>query len=98
MHGQARLNNFLRPNKIIHNHAPAVFLKISVIKIYILFISLAGSIIIDFRRLNTPSTAMPNSLKGSMINHTIGYNTNVKIASGQQNINRKIQAMNVIIC
>ncbi|MEO6843934.1 MAG: hypothetical protein ABI184_02110 [Ginsengibacter sp.] len=62
------------------------------------FSSLAGSIIIDFRRPNTPSTAMPSSLSGSMINHTMGYNTNAKIASGQQNINRKIHAMNAIIC
>lgn len=75
-----------------------VFFKISVTKIYIRFISLAGNMIIDFRKLNTPSTAMPSSLKGSMINHKMGYNTNAKIASGQQNIKRNIQAINVIIC
>jgi hypothetical protein len=52
----------------------------------------------DFRSLNTPSTAIPSSLKGSKISHTMGYNTKAKTASGQQNIKRKIQAMNVIIC
>ena len=59
--------------------------------------NLPGSVIIDFRRLNTPPTAMPSSLKGSMSNQITGYNTKAKSANGQQNINRKIQAMNVII-
>ncbi|HET7115127.1 MAG TPA: hypothetical protein VFI29_01470 [Hanamia sp.] len=67
-------------------------------KIYIFCISLTGNIITDFKRLNTPSTAIPSSLKGSMTNHTMGYNINAKMASGQQNIKRKIHAMNVIIC
>ncbi|MEO6837466.1 MAG: hypothetical protein ABI185_03700 [Ginsengibacter sp.] len=52
---------------------------------------------IDLRRLNTPSTAMPRSLKGNMINHTMGYNTKAKIANGQQNIKRNIHTMNVIM-
>ena len=59
--------------------------------------NLAGSIMIDFKRLNTPSTAMPRILKGNKINQKIGYSTNAKSASGQQNINRNIQAMNVIM-
>jgi|GEM_PF-3474552 len=66
-------------------------------KIYTRLNSLPGSIIIDFKRLNTPSTAIPSILKGRMSNHTMGYNTNAKIASGQQNINRKIQAIKVIM-
>ncbi|MEO8852685.1 MAG: hypothetical protein ABI359_02845 [Ginsengibacter sp.] len=59
--------------------------------------NLPGSIIIDFRRLNMPSTAMPRILKGNKINQKMGYNTNAKSASGQQNIKRNIQAMNVIM-
>jgi hypothetical protein len=72
-------------------------LHISLTFFYILCINLAGSIIIDFRRLKTPSTAMPSILNGSKSNQITGYNTNAKIASGQQKINRKIQAMNVIM-
>ena len=59
--------------------------------------NLAGSMMIDFRRPNTPSTAMPRILKGNKINQKMGYNTNAKSASGQQNINRNIQAINVIM-
>jgi hypothetical protein len=53
---------------------------------------------IDLIRLNTPSTAIPNNLKGTISNHTMGYKTKASSASGQQNINSNIQAMNVIIC
>jgi hypothetical protein len=51
----------------------------------------------DLKRLNTPSTAIPSSLKGKRINHTTGYNTKAAIANGQQNIKRNIQAINVIM-
>ena len=44
-----------------------------------------------------PSTAIPINLNGSASNQKIGYNINAKIASGQQRINRMIQAMNVNI-
>ena len=75
-------------------YAIIFFLK----KTYARLIILPGSKIIDFRRLKTPSTAMPSILKGSMANHTMGYNTKAKIANGQQNTNRNIQAIKVIIC
>ncbi|MEO8860379.1 MAG: hypothetical protein ABI358_03095 [Ginsengibacter sp.] len=48
-----------------------------------------------FNKPKTPSTAMPSNLKGNVSNETIGYSTKAKIASGQQSINKMIQAMNV---
>ena len=41
---------------------------------------------------------MPSILKGNMANHTMGYITKAKIANGQQNTNRNIQAIKVTIC
>jgi hypothetical protein len=52
---------------------------------------------IDFKRPNTPSTAMPSNLNGSIISHIIGYSIRARIASGQQKINSNIQAMKVIM-
>ena len=40
---------------------------------------------------------MPNKRNGNISSQTIGYNTNAKIASGQQSINKMIHAMNVNI-
>jgi hypothetical protein len=52
---------------------------------------------IDFKRPNTPSTAIPSNMNGSKINQTMGYNINARTARGQQKINSNIHAMNVII-
>ena len=38
---------------------------------------------------------MPSNLNGSVSNQKMGYSTKAKMASGQQNIKRMIQAMNV---
>jgi hypothetical protein len=44
---------------------------------------------------NTPSTAKPRIRKGSKSNQKIGYNTNARMAIGQQRIKRMIQIKNV---
>lgn len=38
---------------------------------------------------------MPSNLNGSVSNQTTGYSTKAKIASGQQSMNKMIQARNV---
>jgi len=48
-----------------------------------------------FRRLKTPSTAIPSNLNGSDSSQKKGYSTRAKMASGQQSINRMIHAINV---
>ena len=58
---------------------------------------LEGNIMIPLNNPRNPSTAIPINLNGSASNQKIGYNINAKIASGQQRINRMIQAMNVNI-
>jgi hypothetical protein len=50
-----------------------------------------------FNKPKTPSPAMPSNLNGKESSQKIGYNTNAKIASGQHNINKMIQARNVNI-
>ncbi len=59
--------------------------------------NLPGNVMIAFNKPKTPSTAMPRILKGNSNNHTMGYNTNARIASGQQSINKIIQQRNVNI-
>lgn len=59
--------------------------------------NLPGSIIMPFSKLNTPSTAMPSNLNGSVSIQKMGYKSKAKIASGQQSINKMIQAINVNI-
>jgi hypothetical protein len=50
-----------------------------------------------FNKPKTPSTAIPSNLNGNTSIQKTGYNTNAKIASGQQRIKRMIQAINVNI-
>jgi hypothetical protein len=54
-----------------------------------------GNIMIPFNNANSPSTAIPKIRNGMVRIQKIGYSTNARIASGQQNIKRIIQAKNV---
>ena len=58
---------------------------------------LPGSVMMPFSKPKTPSTAIPSNRNGSVSIQKTGYNTNANMASGQQSINRMIQAMNVNI-
>ena len=49
-----------------------------------------GSINMALRSPKTPLTAIPTRRKGSVSNHTMGYNTRASIAMGQHKKNRMI--------
>lgn len=59
--------------------------------------SFPGNMMIPFNNPNNPSTAIPKIRNGIVSIQNMGYNTNAIIASGQQNIKRKIQVKNVSI-
>ncbi len=59
--------------------------------------SFPGNRMIPFNNPNNPSTAIPKIRNGIVSIQKIGYNTNARIANGQQKIKRKIQVKNVSI-
>gem|GEM_PF-3612349 len=61
------------------------------------FSSLAGRVSTALSNSNTPSTAMPSSLKGSRMSQKMGYRISASRARGQHSTKRMSQSNNFIV-